>query len=776
MKKRLLSAGRILLLLPVLGFLYMGNVFAQTFDYPAYPALDFSIDHMVLDLEIEPDGMALAGQVNYTISARIGGADTLIFNAPHMEIMEVTVDEMQADFRLHNDSLFVAITDSAVAGDRFEAAVNYRTRPVFGVIRNHNGSVWSSHLPLTTRHWLPVIDHPRVTFTTDISLTVPSGYQALASGRRAGQEVLSTDRIRYRYVSERAIPASLLSFAAGKWHMTGENTDEINLYSESGLSSKNINRDRLLTVAGTFIRRVEKRLGLFYPWETLNVVVLDDHHWEEKSYGAGTLYLYLNRGDLMAQLQRGIAAQWFGVYHREERWHDAEGIVLHQVALYHQLADSVVTWKQQDLPYTSTDSFYEVFGVDRWNRWVEGYGRLQDTSFRTAVNGQMGPAMQQGPGIYHWEDYARGWYRASGQPWFSVRDIDMDSSGAETDSVLYRVDYYYDEMESQATLAFSARDSAYEQLVTLPLLQFTPSGVDTLEVTFTGGSDSVRIGLKPTVQTVELLKGDHPELRIEQYKPVPFLLHEVRNEEELQKRIRAARQLGYHAENPDLQLALLDILEKTESPELEAALLTSLSSITRGAAGTEQIFLDALKTDSPVVKLAAVRALRWYSDNETVVRYVRGVALEKESQELFKAAVESLSALFSAESFLSLTERVVEEDSAGVFAMLAISKLPDRGMKGEAVKLASGYLDPASPFPVRSEALKLVVRNVESTELWENHLDLLIADNDPRMRYLAVRYLQQYGAGSSNKDLEARLLDEYDVRVFHQIQSMLNEE
>ncbi|MDZ7680714.1 MAG: hypothetical protein U5J63_03120 [Fodinibius sp.] len=78
---------------------------------------------------------------------------------------------------------------------------------------------------------------------------------------------------------------------------------------------------------------------------------------------------------------------------------------------------------------------------------------------------------------------------------------------------------------------------------------------------------------------------------MDEYKPAPFLIHEFRNGTTVKQRAAAARKLGHHADNPDLQLAIKDFMSNETEPKVSAALLRSFADITNGATGTEQTFL-----------------------------------------------------------------------------------------------------------------------------------------------------------------------------------------
>jgi len=133
---------------------------AQSFDYKSYPKLDFNFQSLELDLGLQPQNLRIDGAAKYQIEANVSGADTLTLYASRLDISSVSVNEESADYSLSNDSLFVLVDDSSEAGQKYTVNIRYSGSPKFGLLKDKNGTVWTSQLPKTQRHWMPIIDHP----------------------------------------------------------------------------------------------------------------------------------------------------------------------------------------------------------------------------------------------------------------------------------------------------------------------------------------------------------------------------------------------------------------------------------------------------------------------------------------------------------------------------------------------------------------------------------------------------------------------------------------
>lgn len=758
------------LLIFLLVFSGTATCVAQTFDYALHPKLDFAIDDLKLELKIDPQEHLLEGRAEYGVTANIGGVDSLVLNAAHMDIENVQFDENPAQFRLENDSLFVGLSRASRKGQSYKLEITYKTKPVFGVHFEPSGTVWTSFLPLSTRHWLPVVDHPRVTFTTDITLTVPAGMTGLAPGEKVSEQIISVEEKRVQWKSRRPVPASAIWFAAGPFE-SEDATAGIKSIMVSGTGDPGSQiRQKLLKHTYQALNRVGDHLGVEYPFEMLNVVILDDHRWETKPYGAGVIYLFKNGGDFTAQLYRGIAAQYFGVYQREGQWSGAEAMNLHQTALLYSVFDTTATLASDSANPGAEVNPYKTFSAKRWNKWQRFYAAWRDTTWKEVVEQNIPALMRENGGIKSWHNYAEAWYRQSGQPWFHPPELVVEKDSAVSDSISYRVIYTYHEINGELTLSFHALGSVVTELVSLPLIQHTGGQADTLQVTFTGKEDSVLIHLDPAVSYVSIDASVKENLNLEEIKPIPFILNELRSADTPETKAAAARQLGRHSDNPDLQLAILDMLSREQAPGVRAALINSLGKITHGAAGTGQMFLDALKKDQAPVQKAAISALKHYRDNTQVTRALRSFALDTDSLTMFKLAVESLTATADSLSFSGFSQQVINQDSTGQRAIFVLKKLKGRGDNESIIKNLGILISDSYPYQVRSEALQMLAQIDKNKQRWENHIKDLLVDNDPRIRLLTVRAITNVEQLDGQSIFKERLLDEYDGRVFYEMQ------
>lgn len=749
----------------------------QQFDYAHYPDLDFSFEHMSLEIRLDPGESSLKGRAIFRVSANIEGADTLVLEAAHMEIDHIRTGETDIDYSLHNDSLFVPLPASENSGQEYQVEIQYSTDPRFGLLENSEGTLWTSMLPRTARHLFPTVDHPRIAFSTDISIIVPSGLEVVATGVRREEEILSVDRVRHRFTADRPVPATAVSFAVGEFELTGIQFDnkEITTAIENGLAGDSTGV-HLLEQAQNILENVEDELGMEYPYKHLSIVQVGDHMWERKTWGASMVFLYNNRGSLVNQLKRGIFAQFFGVYQREEQWSNSLGIQMYQAALHSRGNSVPALLRTTDEPGGGDTFPYSVYNVESWNRWQQVYPSVGQAPWKQVVDRTLGEVLKKGSGAYTFSEYASYWYRDSGQPLFNFVRPDLmiaEDTARQADSVVYRVEYRFMEGDSTLKLRFQARTGLVRELVTLPLVEYLPSGTQTSEVTFTGMSDSVMVRVSPFARTIDINPESRKNLYLEQVKPARFLIYELRNSENQDERVEAAEKLSNHADNPDLQLAIMDFLKSDPQPAVKAALLRSLTEITRGATGTQDLFLDALGSEHLPVRLAGLEAMKYYGKEDAIRQSVESFATQTDSIPVFKKAADILVGVSAPEQFDAFVNTMIRTDTAGVRAIYSIKNQADIGATERAIANASSYLNPVFNYTVRSVALRILTDHDHSPANWQERIQGLLEDRDPRIRYLAVRAIGNVPGLDAASILETVIQDEYDARVYRVMRSVI---
>ena len=746
----------------------VSTVFSQSFDFERSPQLNFQFSDATIDLQLNPEEKTLNGSVEYRLKANIDGADTLRLQAAELQIDSVLSQGQAADFDISDNVLSFAVTDSSVIDQQYRVQIFYHGSPTFGLLKSSEGSMWTSMLPLSNRHWVPILDHPGVNFISTLSLTVPEQYSVAASGVKTDEETLGNGNQRVTFRTGQAVPATAIGFAIGSFAEEGISfgIKRINSYAEPNSIDSEQQR-ALAEEAEGIIQEIENATEVDYPYQRLHIVLLNDHYWEQKPYGASTVFLYKNRGDLAHQLRRGIYAQWFGVYQREVQWANAWPINFFQTALHFSATDEPAALKNNYSPETNFTTVYDNFSVDNWNFWQQ-YSNRDRSNVKQIAERIIPELLKEGGGTFTPDQYRDIWYRFSGQPGIDVPSFKPekeDQAGAQSDSVRYRVDYELAGNQQNLQLVFRAQQSLLTQTVTLPVEIISGGGSNASSVSFAGRVDSTTISLPAGTQNVRLNVPQGRKLILEERKPVPFLLYQLRNAETTEARRAAAEQIGYNADNPDLQLALNDFMDQPMEPEVEAALLRSFGDITNGATGTQRRFVEALSNESRSVRAAALEVLNNY-DDEGVTKRLKTFSENERDTELSNKALKIYLQRIDSTEALQFTNTLVQQDTSGTKAIVAIEALARMGRGTEAVKLANFYIEPVYAYPVRKQAFEILLQNDESAGSWKERIEMLLNDYDPRIRFLTVKSLDQIPGVDANAVLSSQKELEYDARVF----------
>lgn len=744
------------------------TIHAQSFDYDKSPQFNYKFLDATIDLEVNPEEAGIAGWVKYRIESNLSNADTLSLQLAELQVDSVLVGAQKAQFDVLDNELRIAMIDSSVMGQQYEVQIFYKGSPKFGLLKSSEGSLWTSMLPLSNRHWVPVADHPGVSFTSTLSLTVPDQYVVVASGVKTDEERLSSGNKKITYRTGRPVPATAVGFAIGSFSEEGISygIKRINSYAE--LNSITSDKQKMLVrQAENIIQQVENKTGLEYPFQRLHIIILNDHSWEQKPYGASTVFLYKNRGDFLYQLRRVIYAQWFGVYQHEVQWSNAWPMNFWQTVLHFGLSDTPIPLKNTDEPELNFSTVYDNFSIARWNFWQQ-YNTWDKPNLKQTARRIIPQILQAGSGSFTPEQYQDIWYRNSGQPTISVPTYPSATSSttsASTDSIRYWVDYNLSTGTQNLQLIFTAQQGVINESVSIPVQIISGGAANASTISFSGSTDTVSVSLPAGTQNIRLDTPSGQMLVLDERKPVPFLLYQLRNAETTKARRQAAEQLGYHADNPDLQLALNDFMDQPMQPEVEAALLRSFGKITNGATGTQKRFLEALDSKDAGIQAAALDVLNNY-EGDAVTRQLRTFSENESNTELSNRALNIYLQRVDSTAALQFTNTLVQQDTAGTKAIEAIAALGESGNTVKAVELANFYIAPVYTYMVRKKAFEILLNYDTSVQAWNERVEMLMSDRDPRIRFLTVENMGAIPGVDKAAILQQYKPTEYDARVF----------
>ncbi len=727
--------------------------------YEPYPELPFTLNEIQLDLNIEPASALIEGVGRYQLSARQPGLSEVVFNTSDIEIQSVFAGEQEIDFWVSEDSLIMPLPDTLENKESTELIITWQSSSPYGIHKDVYGNLWTSLNPKARRHWLPIPDHPRVETQLEATLTIPAEKTAVLNGTFVEDEVISADQKTVRWISN-SVPVTAISLAVGNFKQENARSGvhEVSIFSGENILLESV-KSSLLRQAVSSLKEYQDKLSFEYPYETLNIIVLPDHQWEEIHTGAGIIYLYQNLGSLAAQLKRAIAEQWLGNHHR---YIDAP-------KPKYEFLKTALTGASNSNILANPDS---LKSIEAWNVWQQVYGTSDQLFFKETVANSLPRLVQNIEGVTSWHRYAEFWHDEIGAFW---NDLDWpelkETEEKASDNFVYDVYYNHDEGNSQLGLVFEARNNAIETLAGLELTEYGFSDTTRSEISFTGAQDSVSVQLSPSVEFVTLSNTSEEEIKLLEHKPLMFLINQLRSSEP-EERAKAAIQLQEYSDEPDLQLALRDVLRTEDNEEVRAALYSTLSDITGGDTGTERTFLNLINSDNDSIRVTAINALAHYPDNDEVAYAVQNVLKKTTSDTVFQASLDTYREIASTQDLLSVVSQLEQNGHNVRKAIQILEYVAPKDTSDTAVELTDQYLQDQYPYSIRRAALKLLLSYQPQESYWEKELESLLADRDPRIRFLALDALKHLSDDKVGVLLEIRAKEEFDPRILKKIATL----
>lgn len=757
----------------------MGVAKAQSWDYEAYPDRNLEFLHLDGDLRVTEMGL-IEGDLLYTATVTASTPDSLVLHASRINIITTEVNNTVADYRIEDNLLIIYPAIQLNRGDNVQVRVQYSTDPQFGVHRSEYGSILTSHLPLSTQHWMPVFDHPRTTFTFDLAFTHPSDFQVVSTGRRGSTDLLSVDEATTLFSSNYPVPATSLTWISGDFRQSvstirsTDNESDLNLppgferranpqiyiYSEN--EDAYLNR-YLVQSADNFLA-VSEYFGVQFPYRDLHIVFLDEDFLEEKNYGAGVIYVFRNKGEIENQIKRGIVAQWAGVMFREEQWQDSNAILLLQAIAFSDLFDF-----DPDLITRQLESFhpYDTFSDIRFYLWLSNVKSGSLSELVSDVKWVQRNFNRLESGIINWIDLARIIYESTGQNYMEVPELDsIDTADDVIYEYLARIQWI--ENENRIELYFEALSEPVSELVTVEVEEVTFTDNRLHEVTFSGENDGVVLNVSSALEYVKLTVKEREDVQLIVEKPYLFWISQLREDESISRRVEAAKGLAGNRDNPDLQLALNDLLQVETHPEVFAEILKSMAQITAGASGTDERFIRYSSDQQHLlVQKAATEALANYPGNDRVISRLRNIILQTTDSGLRRSAIRTLAEVTNTEQFASQVQNLITRDVLLNHVPFMLQMMAEKGEIESAIELSETFIAAGFPQKIRLEVLDLMNRYDNSSGSWNNRLPMLLSDKNPAIRLAAAKSLQKLTQQQRRALISEFIDDEFDARVLY---------
>jgi hypothetical protein len=754
----------VLFLITLFALLQADATLGQQGVYSAWPAQQVRFHQADADVSINRNATRISGTVRYTVSPFTADTPYILLQGRNMTVSAAELDGDPLGFGMTERGIRFDTDGRMEHGRRYELVVSYEATPGYGIHVNERGTVWTSNMPETTSAWVPVLDSPFLAMPVNFSFTIPAGLELMSVGEFSGSEPAEEGMQRIRWASTTAVAVSGWNFAFGdlRHQEAIAGIKPVRVYTEPGtLNADEMNR--LLRRVSDAMGRTQRSLNMEFPFDGMNVLVLADHRWDEKSFAPGYGYLFQNMGDLMVQADRAVMLQWFGARHRA---YDSVTATVHQAYagfLYRELRSEDGVLKVSDFPSYEGDG-HSFYSPAVWNRvmkvWESETGDHMFDLFRQTYR----DAARLPAGVYDLNAYNRFWYDQVGT---TFSDVNLDVDSMTDTGPAYEIDITGSESEGTVTFTVTPIQNVPDSVITITMHLNMPDGCEDTRFELDPAGSVITRSVDPSLRNITFTADAAVELVV--YKPFHFWLHQLRRSEDAAERTAAAEVMAFFTDDPDLQLALNDIIRNETDPGVRAGLVRAMAALTGGASGTEQMFMNFLREEPVKIKLAALEALAGYPGNEEVQRMTGRTAQTATEPEVAIAALKSLRLISPEADFRDFVRRLMTSERPPAVKAAALEELFMAVDPQDAVALTDPYLSGSQPYTVRQTAFKLITANA-APEKTETVIRAFTSDRDPRIRYIALKAASDHlNAAAYRELLETRRPAEPDPRVKEQV-------
>ncbi len=293
----------------------------------------YRITHLFADLELDFGSKSVRGRAVLHFERAAPHATTFDVDAVGFDLESVRVDSGDGLRPAAHEYDGQTLTVSELP-ERGQLRIDYRATPARGLyflapdehVKDRPVQAWTQCQDEDARHFIPCIDKPHVKMTTELSATVPAGFQVLSNGEQLSADTRGRGPWTYRFKLSEPHPSYLLTLVVGHFDVVedrpavlGSREVPVRYLVPLGQAG---NAARSLGETPRMLELFSRRFGVDFPWSRYTQAVVSDFIFGGmENTTATTLYehvmlderaaLDVSSNELVAH---ELAHQWFGDY------------------------------------------------------------------------------------------------------------------------------------------------------------------------------------------------------------------------------------------------------------------------------------------------------------------------------------------------------------------------------------------------------------------------------------------------------------------------------
>lgn len=326
------------------------------------PDRAFVIEHIALDLSIDPENPGIQGVAELRIAPRPGGLGEVVLDLDDVTVDSVVCVDTAEGLSWRHDSGKLHVHGLPAGGGAVR--ITWAGTPRRGIYftgptpaePNRQHMAWTQCQDEDGHYFFPCVDHPSVKCPFTIKVRAPEGYQVVSNGRLVSRE-------GGIWVWEQAdpMPAYLVTVVVGRFEVVEDAWEDVPLrYLVPQGTGTDVIR-RVFHKTPRMLNFYNRRFGVPYAWPRYDQVVVHDFIFGGMENTAATTLTDLVITDERAAIDwdaedliaHELCHQWFGDLLTCQDW--SQGWLNEGWATY-----SEHLWKAHDLGQDEAD--YALFG------------------------------------------------------------------------------------------------------------------------------------------------------------------------------------------------------------------------------------------------------------------------------------------------------------------------------------------------------------------------------------------------------------------------------